>query len=489
MAVKRPLLVIALGLFLLAAGLRFFRLGDWSFHGDELAMLTEIDSFATPHDGPLNDQTDRLPRLIPLSYGVQWFGCEVFGRREWGSRAITALLGSLHVVVIFIGLRGPLGLLPALVTALLTAVWPEHLYRSQETRFYMTAAFCSSLCMVAGAQAVARRSFLWTIAACLAGLATVFAHTLQAAALPVLFAAIGAAAWSARERQWDGRLLRLLPVVAVAGIVLLGVAVWHVLPLARGWNGGQTWGYSIAHAGMAAVSQLGWPVALLAALGLVGIWKSGGEQGHYWAVWALAWAASSVILPCLVSYHPGYVFPLSLGALVLAGRAVAEIYEGLHRQNALAGPAWLALACLLNLPSLVSHYADGSRYDFRTAAQYVGSHWQVGDRVAGCSATLLKHYSNPGIEPAPIRISHQIEDLECLARRPDRLWIVVPSGREGKDAELTKWLGQHCSQQLLVRRQRYDYYDNVMEVFLYAPEAGRRIDGFAATKTKVASGE
>ena len=167
---------------------------------------------------------------------------------------------------------------------------------------------------------------------------------------------------------------------------------------------------------MAAVSQLGWPVALLAVLGLVGIWKSGGDQGHYWAVWALAWAAGSVILPQLVSYHPGYVFPLSLGALVLAGRAVAEIYEGLSRQNTLAGPAWLGLACLLSLPSLVSHYADGSRYDFRTAAQYVGRHWEAGDRVAAFSAILPKHYSEPGIEPIPGESNH---DLEKLAKGPD----------------------------------------------------------------------
>jgi hypothetical protein len=469
MAIRRPLVVLSLALFLLAVGLRFYRLGEWSFHGDELAMIHEVEIFAHPHEGPITDQSDRLPRLIPLSYGAQWLGCELFGNDEWGSRVLGALLGSLHVVIIFVGLQGPLGRLPALITALLAALWPEHLYRSQETRFYMTAAFCSSLCMIAGAHAVARRSYLWAFAAGLAGFASMFAHTLQAATLPILFVAVLAAAWSVTDHCWDSSLLRLLPVVAVMLIGAVAAGFWYVLPLARGWNAGGTWGYGIGHSVMAAVSQFGWPMALLAVLGLVGVWKNGGSQGHYWAVWGVAWAVSSVLLPLVVTYHPGYVFPLSLGALVLVGRAVAEIYEGLKRQNALAGPAWLGLACLLNLPSLVSHYADGSRYDFRTAAHHVGAHWQIGDRVAAFSPTLVKYYSGPGVEPVPLRIADPVTDLKRLAREPDRLWVVVPSGRDGKSEALTRWLGQHCTQQLVVRQKRYDYYDNVMEVYLYTP--------------------
>ena len=66
----------------------------------------------------------------------------------------------------------------------------------------------------------------------------------------------------------------------------------------------------------------------------------------------------------------------------------------------------------------------------------------------------------------------------------------MPSGREGKDAELTKLLAERFSRQpSSAAGQRYDYYDNVMEVFLYAPEAGRRGDGFAARHATVASGE
>jgi hypothetical protein len=172
-------------------------------------------------------------------------------------------------------------------------------------------------------------------------------------------------------------------------------------------------------------------------------------------------------LPLVVSYHPGYIFPLTLGVLVLAGRAVALVYEALAAQSAPAGYAWLASACLLNFPSLVSHYSDGSRVDYRTGAQFVSAHWQPGDRVATTSPMLLKHYLAPGIEPEVIPCSNALPKLRQLARGPGRLWIVVTSPRGGKPEDLARWLGTRCAQELHACGRRLDYYENVTEVFLH----------------------
>ena len=49
---------------------------------------------------------------------------------------------------------------------------------------------------------------------------------------------------------------------------------------------------------------------------------------------------------------------------------------------------------------------------------------------------------------------------------PGRLWIVIPSGRSGKPEDLRRWLARHCTQELLVKKQRFDYYDYIVEVFL-----------------------
>jgi hypothetical protein len=85
-----------------------------------------------------------------------------------------------------------------------------------------------------------------------------------------------------------------------------------------------------------------------------------------------------------------------------------------------------------------------------------------------------------------MRIGDPVGDLRRLSRGNERLWVVVPSGRDGKPDDLGHWLGRHCSQQLLVRHKRYDYYDNVMEVFLFTPENGapQAGDGFAANQPR-----
>src|SRR5262249_37189039 len=147
-----------------------------------------------------------------------------------------------------------------------------------------------------------------------AALAALLAHTLQGMALLGLFAAFGVAAWLTRDR----RLARLLLVVAAGGVTALGVGVGYILPLVRGWNRGEEWGFSNAHSILASISQLGWPVALLALLGVVAALRRRGEQDGYWLVWAGLWAVATVLMPFVVAYHPGYVFPLTLGVLVFA---------------------------------------------------------------------------------------------------------------------------------------------------------------------------
>ena len=463
---RRTLFVLAcLALAVVAAGMRFHRLGDWAFTGDELATLDEADRLFQAADGPLTSQADRLPRALPVSYSLHSLTYAAFGRDEWGSRVLGAVLATVQVVAVFVGLVRPLGAAPALATALLLLLWPEHLYRSQENRFYMTTALFASLAMLAGSQAVARRSMGWTLAACACCFAALLSHTLQAVLFGGLFLALAAAARAARERP----LARLPLIVIGAGLAAGGFVLVYVVPLLRGWNGDQAWGYGVAHSVMAAVSQIGWPTALLAGVGAAAVVWQRDEQGWYWLTWAGVWFAAALALPFVVAYHPGYVFPLSLGVLVLAGRAVALVYDGLREQRPLAAYAWVGLACMFNLPGVFSHYADGNRSDIRTAAQFVSRHVQPGDRVSAFSNRLVQHYAAPGVAPIALSLARPLESVQKLSATPERMWIVVASGRAGKPDDLARWLGKHCTLEMQRRPKRYDYYENVTEVYLYTP--------------------
>jgi Dolichyl-phosphate-mannose-protein mannosyltransferase len=462
MPVRRHHLLILLGLLLLATSLRLFHLGEWSFAHDEVPTFGEVDSLFRDTEPDPASQTYRLPRIIPLSYSLLHLGYELFGRDEFGSRVLVALMGALSVGLAYLLLLPMRGGATALAVALLITLWPEHLFQSQQNRFYISAMLLCSLSLLGGAWAVQRRS-TWALAlACLAGVVAVLAHTLSGlSALVLLGAGVGVAAFADRAS-----LPRYAFVVAgITLLALLGEAI-YLFPLLHGWNAGHSWGYSPAHGVMSGVIQLGWPVAVLAAVGVGLLAMERAAQNWYWVALTVGWTAFLAVAPLAVTYHPSYSFPIALGVLVSAGVAVGRVYELLREaRGRTAAVLWLALACLMNLPSIVSHYVDGSRPDYRTAARFVADHAKSGDRVTARSAALFTHYA-PEHAAQPLG-SSTVASLQKQTLAGGRLWIVVQNWRGGLPEEERAWLDRHCTHELRVRRTRFDYPENSVDVYLW----------------------
>jgi hypothetical protein len=181
---------------------------------------------------------------------------------------------------------------------------------------------------------------------------------------------------------------------------------------------------------------------------------------------------ATVVFPLLVPYHPEYVFPLAFSGVVVAGCVVGTIYGELRKNRALIANAWVLLACLLNMPSLASHYLDGSRTDLRSAAQYVQTHWHEGDRVTGFGTALFHYYAPQCVPTVPLRGTPVTAALDAMAKESHRLWIVVPSCRSGLPQAIAQWVGANCSHELRVCRTRYDYAEYAVDVFLFCSKVG-----------------
>jgi hypothetical protein len=453
-------------LIVLAGLLRFYRLGDWPFAGDEISTIAEEQSLFGERTAPPDSQIYRLPRIIPLSYLFHHLSDSLVGKDEYGSRVAMAILGALSVGITFFMLDALKGRATATATALLVTLWPEHVFQSQQTRFYIVAAFFSCLCLFIGALAANRRSTSLTILLCCSIIAAVLSHTLMVVLLPITFAGILAGAYA--ERCPLPKNVVLIFLGTTLGIGFLFGA--YLRPLLSHWNADAAWGYGCIHSLFAFINMIGWSVVLLGVLGFLLLCHERNPQNWYWIVCAFGWAGASLVFPLLVNHHPEYVFPLAMSIVVMAGCAVGAVYEELRDRSALLGATWLVLACLGNLPSLVSHYSDGSRPDLRTAAQYVKTHWQTGDRVTGYSMGLFAHYARGCRPTIPLPSSDTTAKLDELTRGQGRLWIVVQSGRSGLSEALRRWLGTHCSAELTVRRTRLDYADFSVDVFLNTPD-------------------
>lgn len=458
---------LLLGLLLLAGGLRFHKL-DWPFANDELATLAEERCLFGQEPASAASQLYRLPRIIPLAYALQHGNDVLFGSGERGSRMVTALLGTLMVGLVFLALDYLQGRPTAVAAALLLTFWPEHIFQCQQTRFYMAAAFFSALSLALGGLSLKRRSPWLLAAACAAAFAAMLCHTHTALVFVLLGAGTLAGFWAARQRVPRSFWI----VLGVTAVLVGGFGVAYLLPLLRGWNQNAPWGYSVSHSLLASINTLSWPVAVLAILGGLGMVQRRSPQNWYWVTCAAGWLASTLVLPKLVAYHADYRFPLAFTAMIVAAGAVAAVYTAWAQQSRVLAWAWMGGMCLVNLPGLASHYADGSRIDVRTAARYVQGQWRPGDQAVGTDSTvpLLRYYA-PKCQPV-VSLSNRdpASSLRELPQGgPGRTWLVIQSWRAGLEPDVESWLGANCRHELVVRRTRFDYAENRVDVYRLDP--------------------
>jgi 4-amino-4-deoxy-L-arabinose transferase-like glycosyltransferase len=449
---RRSLALLTL-LAVLAFGLRFARL-DWSFSGDETTTILEEGVLFRGLEADPESQIYRLPRVNPLGYLVHHVGYRIFGYDEQGTRTIGAIFGALHVLILFLLLRGTLGLAAAFATSALVCFWPEHLAASQDNRFYVIAAFFVSLSLLLGGQAVKRRSLPWMIAAVVSAFLAILTHAVQGILLGALAAGLVAASW-AEKRRPDPRFL-----IAIGAGIAAGVAYvfFRLLPLVKGWNQGSGWGYSTPHSVMAAASSLGFGVALLVPAGALSMIVKRTPESWYWLACSVAWAFVVIVLPNFVVYHPPYAFPLEITAIVLVGALLGDLYDALSKRSVPVAVAFLGLAVLINLPGVASHLKDGSRYDYRTIARRLDARRSDGDAFAARSPDLLKYYAPLLPHVAPIYIDRPRGDYDALLGGSQRTWVVVHEGRGGLPEPLDRFLGERCVPELDVEAQRFDYY-------------------------------
>jgi mannosyltransferase len=155
-------------LTLLAAVLRFYRLGHQGFWFDE-ANTALLVHFSPGKMLGLIPQTESTP---PLYYCVAWVWARVFGYTEAPLRSLSAVCGVLLIPVVYGAGAKLVSRRAGLVAAALATCSPLLIWYSQEARSYQMLALMASLSLLAFAYARARptpRSLTaWVIASGLA---------------------------------------------------------------------------------------------------------------------------------------------------------------------------------------------------------------------------------------------------------------------------------------------------------------------------------
>jgi mannosyltransferase len=204
MASERALLLVG-GLIVLAAVLRFYRLGHQGFWFDEGNTAQEVGF--TP--GEMLTLLKHYESTPPFYYGVAWVWARIFGFGEVGLRSLSAVAGVLTVPVAYGAAAKLISRRAGVIAAALTTFSPLLIWYSQEARAYELTVLLTFLSLLAFAYVFARPGRValaaWTVAS---GLAL---STEYYAALVIVPEAI----WLLYTHRRDPGLRRVLIALAV----------------------------------------------------------------------------------------------------------------------------------------------------------------------------------------------------------------------------------------------------------------------------------
>jgi uncharacterized membrane protein len=391
---RRVVLAALGGILALAAALRIVQLGHDSLWVDEAFSARIADSAW----GSLFDQATSADPNPPLYYALLHVWIGLFGDSEAALRSLSAVVGVLLVLVVYLVGRRLGGSGVGLTAALLAAVSEFFVHYSQEARVYSLLALLAALSyyffirLLDGARTGAVVGYV------LATTALVYAHTYG---LFVLAAQIGfallALLWRRDWIPWSER--RAFALVLAAPIVLavpwfvvfaghvsaevqdsdeaklswLSAPTLHDIPGVFSGYAGSRWGLLVLFAALLAAGFFAWRRS--------GTFAAGVQRtlDNRDVTLLLLWLVVPIAVPFVLSLvvTPIYQFKYTIPAAVAFYLLAALALDTLGPRVSLAATAVVALAFLA---ATLRFYGNDTE-QWRQTAAYVSQRAQPGDVV------------------------------------------------------------------------------------------------------------
>ena len=231
---------------------------------------------------------------------------------------------------------------------------------------------------------------------------------------------------------------------------------------------------------MGFLESLTLPLSLAAVAGVYLLWR---QRDHALGVYVASLALFQLGFIALVSART----PVSLYYLVPAAPAfylaAGVFFDRLCEVDWRLRPRWLMPAAIAvafltaSLPTLISQYRNGRRYDFRGVAQWLTPQLSAGDVVFSDQPMVLAYYLK-GVQVRKLRQDPSAlrDSLAGLERNGGQgtLWIVAPAPGHAfrtnlKAGGLADWMYGNCQLRNTVGRGRIDFRQQYLQVFRCPP--------------------
>ena len=452
---SRPIVapLCLLAITLLGAFLRIYELGEWSFWGDEMFTVSgQEDGF-----------NYSLFRQSISSVLIQTVTA-VNGVSEWNARIIPAVIGIITIPVLFFMVKKLFDGPTALLTALLLALSPWHLYWSQNARFYTALLLFYSLALFFFHLGI-EHDKPWYLLLCLIFLGFAAKERLLALFfLPVIlvYAILLYLLSYEKPKGWRYRSLAIFVVPGLLGsLFFVGPYLLNLPAWMSGFGFSNNSPFWLA-GGFA--FYVGLPVICLSFAGGAYLILQKSRTGLLLTV--------SAVLPLLIilviaPFHytaNRYAFISLTSFLALAAISITTLIKKAEWPVHLLalGALLIVVVAPLGEDALYYLYQNGNRDNWKAAFSYVQHHMDPSDIVASGNSQLMEYYLSAET------LSFAQIDFNELEAQDRRVWFVEDMSAIQKSPKLHDWLTQNA-QLVSIHDVTFQARNFSMRVYLYDP--------------------
>jgi mannosyltransferase len=463
----------------LAAALRFYKLGAWSFWIDEIYTVNHaMAHFSTPQ--LILDHLPPNRNWVPVSVVLTAQVLNHWGINELNARLVAAIIGTLTLPVLYFPLIKIFNPRVALITVFLLAISPWHIEWSQNARGYTSLLLFYSLALFAFYFAIEKDRpyflllfFLFLYLASSERLIALFL-------LPVLLIYLLALKFLPFEKPLGLRARNLYILLSPA----LLIGAYHLYGSIQ--NGESVFG-SIVNEIVTTffgkpienpftqitflVFKLGIPLFVLTIFCAFYLWFQKNRQGLLFVAGAIVPFSLVVLVTPFMFTEERYAFAMLPSWIIVVAIAIDELLVRMKRPETLFALAFLVvlLGDSMGANLMYFHTNHGNRRDWRGAFALVQENMQEGDIVVSTWPELGNYYLKQDV------LLWQDVNEESILNSENRVWfVVIPDMAWYSGTEDFYWWVSHYTR--MIKTIYIRTVDNTnLEIYVYDPDISAQI--------------
>ena len=446
--------LILAAITLLAAFLRFYKLGEWSFWYDEIFTLRDVARIFEL--SATNQQFSRW-----LIYGV----LNLLGTTEFNARLVPALIGIFSIPILYFPTRKIFTVPTALLFAVFLAISPWHLYWSQNARFYTPLLLFYTIGLFLVYFAIEEdRPWYLVFSLLFFGLA-VMERVFAVMLVPVVAGYLIGLKFLPFDKP-PGLRARNILILAVPTLLIGFLGSYRFIENPEKWFEGFGWINNNPFWILSGITfYIGIPFICIGLMTAV-YFLLNKDRSVLLLTMAAIFPALLIVVLSLIQYTANrYIFVSLTPWLILSALGVWELFKQVE------GRAWIivsgVLLILLMFPMgenvLYYQYQNGNRDDWKGAFELVNELKVPGDMVVVTEQRMGDYYLEDDVS-----YNYSYLDYDKLPDSNQRYWFVVDNNLGEKKPEILEWVKENseliANNDVVVRARKFK-----MRVYLYDP--------------------